>query len=144
VEYEKVITINSSEVSWESREWGVDHLPVIKSETMEMHKKRVLSNSVGIPHIHHYETLYHVLEGELISISGDNLEHVEVQKCGSYVHVPKGLLHTVANVTSNDAITLVAHNVQDVENKCTTFADKQQLAQNIIEEYIKNHVLNNR
>jgi len=83
MQYDKVRTIDDIAESWESRDWGVDHLPVIQSETMEMHKKRVLPHSVGIPHIHHYETLYHVLQGELISISGANLEHVEVQKCGS-------------------------------------------------------------
>lgn len=82
---------------------------------MEMHRKKVLPNSVGIPHIHHYETLYHVLQGEIISISGENLDHISVQSCGSYVHVPQGVLHTVANITNNDAITLVTHNVHDVE-----------------------------
>ena len=123
-----VLTIHDDNIAWEKRAWGVEHLPVIQSESMEMHKKRVLPHSIGIPHIHHYETLYYVLEGEIISLSGEDLQNTAIQTAGSYVHIPQGLLHTVANATDESAYTIVSHNMHDIENKCTTFYDKEQLA----------------
>jgi len=132
-QFDRVITIEDNKsFTWENRDWGVEHLAVIKSESMEMHHKKVLPHSVGIPHKHHYETLYYVLSGEIISISGENLEHVSIQKAGSYVHVPNGVLHTVANLGDESAITLVVHNIHNVEDKCTTYFEKEDVAKSVI------------
>lgn len=127
----KVRTINISNYPWEKRAWGVDHLPAIQSENMEMHFKKVLPNTVGVAHIHECDTLYYVLQGTVISISGVNLENIETQEAGSFVHVPRNLLHTVANLNEHkEAITVVSHNALNVNESTKTFAeynDKLQL-----------------
>ena len=48
-EKKKVLTINGDKIKWITRTWGVDHLPAIQSESMEMHKKHVLPHSNNPP-----------------------------------------------------------------------------------------------
>ena len=128
----KVRTINIAKTSWEKREWGVDHLPAIQSENMEMHFKKVLPNSIGVAHIHECDTLYYVLKGTVISISGNQLEHISVQATGSFVHVPRNLLHTVANLSKNEeAITVVAHNALNVNDSTNIFPEYNNKLQSI-------------
>ncbi|MCF6766421.1 cupin domain-containing protein [Thiotrichales bacterium 19S3-7] len=116
-----VLTKSFNDASWKNRQWGVEHLPIIESESMEMHLKKVLPNSCGTPHIHHYETLYYVIKGEIISISGENLENISVQKAGSFVWVPQGTLHTVLNIQNSEAISVVTHNRKNITDECTIF-----------------------
>ncbi|MEO8965782.1 MAG: cupin domain-containing protein [Gammaproteobacteria bacterium] len=111
----KVITVQADQAAWKKRDWGNDNLPVVQSERMEMHVTKVHANSIGVAHIHECDTLYYVLQGTIISISGDNLDCIEPQSAGSFVHVPKNLLHTVVNISDDeDAISIVTHDALDV------------------------------
>jgi uncharacterized RmlC-like cupin family protein len=130
----QVRTIEIDQSQWEKRNWGVDHLPAIQSENMEMHFKKVFPNSIGVAHIHECDTLYYVLKGTIISISGDQLQHISIQKEGSFVHVPKNLLHTVANITGEEAQTVVSHNALNVNEITKCFPEYNEKLQVIFAE----------
>lgn len=53
------------------------------------------------PHIHHYEEeAYYLLEGELEFLAG---EHTFKARAGSFVYIPKGILHSFKNVGTEPA-----------------------------------------
>jgi mannose-6-phosphate isomerase-like protein (cupin superfamily) len=57
------------------------------------------------PHIHHREDeSFYILEGELSILLGDQML---TAGAGSFVHVPKGMLHTYQNTGARPAKTLV-------------------------------------
>jgi uncharacterized RmlC-like cupin family protein len=116
------------------RAWGVEHLPAITSENMEMHLKKVVPNSVGVSHVHTCDTLYYVMAGTLVSLSGEELSHVDRQPAGVFVCVPKGVVHTVANIGDTEVITVVAHNQTSVEETTVLLRDLEELAKTRIHE----------
>jgi len=125
----KVVFHRSGEnCNFVKRAWGVEHLPAITSENMEMHLKKVAPDSVGIPHVHTCDTLYYVMAGTLISFSGEDLSHIDHQPAGVFVCVPKGVVHTVANISDSEVITVVAHNQTDVEATTVLLRDLEELA----------------
>lgn len=116
------------------RAWGVEHLPAIMSENMEMHLKRVAPGSVGIPHVHTCDTLYYVMAGTLVSLSDEDLSHIDIQPAGVFVCVPKGIVHTVANIGDSEVVTVVAHNQTDVEATTVLLHERAELAKTRVHE----------
>jgi len=121
------------------RAWGVEHLPAITSENMEMHLKKVAPGSVGVPHVHTCDTLYYVMAGTLVSFSDEDLSHVDIQPAGVFVCVPKGVVHTVANIGDSEVITVVAHNQTDVEATTVLLRDLEELAKTRAHELRLSH-----
>ncbi len=89
------------------RLWVTDELMTVKATGAETGGKYALTDSLvppgggPPPHIHHREDeAFWMLEGELqIIVGGDTFE----AGAGSFVHLPKGVLHTYENVGTTPA-----------------------------------------
>ena len=56
------------------------------------------------PHIHvGYETSIYLLEGEVETRYGDNLEHSVINRAGDFIYIPPGLLHQPFNLSNTKA-----------------------------------------
>lgn len=124
---DRVSTYLPAEDSRIDRDWGANHNSALKGDGMEMHFTRVPVGTVCTPHIHTCGTMYYVLKGSLYSISGAQLQHIELQKTGSFVFVPKNVLHTVANFGDEEVITIVSHDAVDVEKLTDLLPDYSSL-----------------
>jgi len=75
---------------------------------LSMHLVVIPPGAKAEPHTHvGYETGIYVLEGEVKTRWGENLEHEVVSKAGEFLFIPAGVPHDATNLSSTQAARAV-------------------------------------
>ncbi|RVT46827.1 cupin domain-containing protein [Rubrivivax albus] len=75
---------------------------------LSMHLVVIPPGAKAEPHVHvGYETGIYVLEGEVRTRWGENLEHQVVSKAGEFLFIPAGVPHDATNLSSTHAARAV-------------------------------------
>jgi len=75
---------------------------------LSMHLVVIPPGAKAERHVHvGYETGIYVLEGEVITRWGENLEHQVVSKAGEFLFIPAGVPHDATNLSSTHAARAV-------------------------------------
>ncbi|MCW5610575.1 MAG: cupin domain-containing protein [Rubrivivax sp.] len=75
---------------------------------LSMHLVVIPPGAKAEPHVHvGYETGIYVLEGEVRTRWGENLEHEVVSKAGEFLFIPAGVPHDATNLSSATAARAV-------------------------------------
>ena len=94
---------------------------------LSMHLVVIPPGAKAEPHVHvGYETGIYVLEGEVRTRWGENLEHEVVSKAGEFLFIPAGVPHDATNLSSaQSARAVVARNDAAEQDRVVAYGSSE-------------------
>ncbi len=95
---------------------------------LSMHLVVIPPGAKAEPHVHvGYETGVYVLEGEVRTRWGENLEHQVVSKAGEFLFIPAGVPHDATNLSSTHAArAVVARNDAAEQDRVVAYRSSEK------------------
>jgi uncharacterized RmlC-like cupin family protein len=95
---------------------------------LSMHLVVIPPGAKAEPHVHvGYETGIYVLEGEVRTRWGQNLEHEIVSKAGEFLFIPAGVPHDATNLSSAQAArAVVARNDAAEQDRVVAYRSSEK------------------